>query len=121
MITRQTGKTSRRPRAKPLNEYEAFADGIVQSGQFKAAGRLSPSSSAITVRVRDGKTLTTDGPFAETKEQLGGYFCGASTAAPRRLTVPPSGFPPARRSDGSSSSGWRKLQQAKHLAGGPPV
>jgi hypothetical protein len=57
-----------------MNEYEAFADGIVKSGQFKAADRLSPSSSATTVRVRDGRTLTTDGPFAETKEQLGGYF-----------------------------------------------
>ena len=57
-----------------MKEYEAFADSIVKSGQFKAADRLSPSSSATTMRVRDGKTLTTDGPFAETKEQLGGYY-----------------------------------------------
>jgi hypothetical protein len=57
-----------------MDEYGSFTDSIVKSGQFKAADRLSPSSSATTVRVRDGKTLTTDGPFAETKEQLGGYY-----------------------------------------------
>ena len=47
---------------------------IVQSGNFKAGDRLQPTSTATTVRVRDGKTLTTDGPFAETREQLGGYY-----------------------------------------------
>ena len=57
-----------------LDEYVAFTDGIVRNGQFKASDRLAPSASATTVRVRDGKTLTTDGPFAETKEQLGGYY-----------------------------------------------
>jgi hypothetical protein len=57
-----------------MKEYEAFADSIVKSGQFKAADRLSPSANATTVRVRAGKTLTTDGPFAESKEQLAGYF-----------------------------------------------
>ena len=41
---------------------------------MRAGDRLQPSSSATTVRVRDGKTATTDGPFAETKEQLGGYY-----------------------------------------------
>jgi hypothetical protein len=57
-----------------MEEYRAFADSIVKSGQYKAADRLGPSSSATVVRVRDGRTLTIDGPFAETKEQLGGYF-----------------------------------------------
>ena len=47
---------------------------IIQSGNFKAGDRLQPASTATTVRVRDGKTLTTDGPFAETREQLGGYY-----------------------------------------------
>ena len=47
---------------------------IVQSGNFKAGDRLQPTTTATTVRVRDGKTLTTDGPFAETREQLGGYY-----------------------------------------------
>ena len=57
-----------------LAEYGAFTQGIVQSGAFKAADRLKPVNTATTVRIRDGKTLTTDGPFAETREQLGGYY-----------------------------------------------
>ena len=57
-----------------MAEYGAFTQGIVQSGAFKAADRLRPVADATTVRVRDGKILTTDGPFAETREQLGGYY-----------------------------------------------
>ena len=59
---------------KMLQEYGAFTQSIIQSGNFKAGDRLRPTSTATTVRVRDGKTLTTDGPFAETREQLGGYY-----------------------------------------------
>ncbi|MBB4369459.1 hypothetical protein GGD63_002249 [Bradyrhizobium sp. cir1] len=59
---------------KMLAEYQAFTQAIVQSGNFKAGDRLRPTTTATTVRVRDGKTLTTDGPFAETREQLGGYY-----------------------------------------------
>jgi hypothetical protein len=59
---------------KVYEEYGAFTQGIVKSGNFKAGDRLQPVSTATTVRVRDGKTLTTDGPFAETREQLGGYY-----------------------------------------------
>jgi hypothetical protein len=55
-------------------EYGAFTQGIIQSGHFKAGDGLQPTSTATTVRVREGKTLTTDGPFAETREQLGGYY-----------------------------------------------
>ena len=55
-------------------EYGAFTQSIIQSGNFKAGDRLQPTTTATTVRVRDGKTLTTDGPFAETREQLGGYY-----------------------------------------------
>jgi hypothetical protein len=57
-----------------MADYGAFTQGIVQSGHFKSADRLKPIDTATTVRVRDGKTLTTDGPFAETREQLGGYY-----------------------------------------------
>jgi hypothetical protein len=57
-----------------MAEYGEFTKGIVQSGQFKAADRLKPSSAATTVRVRNGQVATTDGPFAETREQLGGYY-----------------------------------------------
>jgi hypothetical protein len=56
------------------SEYGEFTKAIVQAGQFKAGDRLKPTATATTVRVRDGKTLTTDGPFAETREQLGGYY-----------------------------------------------
>ncbi len=59
---------------KTTAEYGAFTQAIIQSGNFKAADRLQPTSTATTVRVRDGKMLTTDGPFAETREQLGGYY-----------------------------------------------
>jgi hypothetical protein len=59
---------------KMMDEYQTFTQSIIQSGQFKAGDRLQPTTMATTVRVRDGKTLTTDGPFAETREQLGGYY-----------------------------------------------
>jgi len=57
-----------------MEEYGAFTQSIIQNGNFKAGDRLQPTTTATTVRVRDGKTLTTDGPFAETREQLGGYY-----------------------------------------------
>jgi len=59
---------------KIIEEYGVFTQSIIQSGNFKAGDALQPTSTATTVRVRDGKTLTTDGPFAETREQLGGYY-----------------------------------------------
>ncbi|MEZ0222704.1 MAG: YciI family protein [Tardiphaga sp.] len=59
---------------KMLEEYGAFTQSIVQSGNFKAGYRLQPTTTATTVQVRDGKMLTTDGPFAETREQLAGYY-----------------------------------------------
>jgi hypothetical protein len=57
-----------------LAEYRTFTQSIIQSGNFKAGDALQPVATATTVRVKDGKTLTTDGPFAETREQLGGYY-----------------------------------------------
>jgi hypothetical protein len=55
-------------------EYMEYTKAIIQGGQFKAGDRLRPTSTASTVRVRNGKVMTTDGPFAETREQLGGYY-----------------------------------------------
>lgn len=55
-------------------EYGEFSEAIKKSGHFKAGEALKPVSTATTVRVREGKTLVTDGPFAETKEQLGGFY-----------------------------------------------
>jgi hypothetical protein len=57
-----------------MKEYFDFTDDIKKSGHMLAGESLLPTSSATTVRVRNGKLGTTDGPFAETKEQLGGYY-----------------------------------------------
>jgi hypothetical protein len=57
-----------------LNEYFAFTKLVREQGVLVDADALHPTATATTVRVRDGKTLTADGPFAETKEQLGGYY-----------------------------------------------
>jgi hypothetical protein len=57
-----------------MNEYFAFTDGIRRSGHYVAGEALQPTSTATTVKVRNGKVSTTDGPFAETKEQLGGFY-----------------------------------------------
>jgi hypothetical protein len=57
-----------------MTDYRAFTQSIIQSGHFKAGDALKPTQTATTVRVKDGKTITTDGPFAETREQLGGYY-----------------------------------------------
>ena len=70
----ELGKMDATARKAMTAEYGAFTQSIIQSGHFKAGDGLQPSSTATTVRVRDGKTLTTDGPFAETREQLGGYY-----------------------------------------------
>jgi hypothetical protein len=59
---------------KYMGEYTEFTKGIRASGNFLAGDALQPTRTATTVRVREGKTLTTDGPFAETREQLGGYY-----------------------------------------------
>jgi hypothetical protein len=59
---------------KMMGEYLEFTDGIRKSGHYLGGNRLQPTHAATTVRIRNGKLSTTDGPFAETKEQLGGYY-----------------------------------------------
>ena len=56
-----------------MQEYGALIQSLVTSGQFRGGGQLRSTSSATTVRMKGGKLALTDGPFAETKEQLGGY------------------------------------------------
>jgi hypothetical protein len=56
------------------DESTELAHELHSKGQFLAASPLQPSSTATCIRVRDGKRLVTDGPFAETREQLGGYY-----------------------------------------------
>jgi hypothetical protein len=57
-----------------LGQYMEFTESIRQSGNYIAGEALNPVASATTVRVRNGRISTTDGPFAETKEQLGGFY-----------------------------------------------
>lgn len=57
-----------------MGEYFAFTEGIKKSGHFLGGEALQPVATATTVRLRNGKVSTTDGPFAETKEQLGGFY-----------------------------------------------
>ncbi len=57
-----------------MGEYFAFTEDIQKSGHYLGGEALQPVHTATTVRVRNGKVSTTDGPFAETKEQLGGYY-----------------------------------------------
>ena len=57
-----------------FGEYMQFTQDIKASGHYLGGNALQPVATATTVRVRDGKTTTTDGPFAETREQLGGYY-----------------------------------------------
>jgi hypothetical protein len=55
-------------------EFGKYTEEITKAGKYRGGNRLAPIASATTVRVRDGKRVATDGPFAETKEQLGGYY-----------------------------------------------
>ena len=61
-------------RGKIYAEYGQFGQSVKASGNYLAGAQLQPTTMATSVRVRDGKRLVTDGPFAETREQLGGYY-----------------------------------------------
>lgn len=57
-----------------IERYTSFSESLAKSGAMRSGERLHPSTNATTVRVRDGETVLSDGPFAETKEQLGGFY-----------------------------------------------
>jgi hypothetical protein len=57
-----------------MGEYFAYSDSIKKSGNYVTGQALQPVQTATTIRLRNGKLSTTDGPFAETKEQLGGFY-----------------------------------------------
>ena len=67
-------KLSEAEQRQVYGEYMKFTEGIIASGNYLAGAQLHPIATASSVRVRDGKELVTDGPFAETHEQLGGYY-----------------------------------------------
>jgi hypothetical protein len=59
---------------RAMAAYQAFGEALTKAEVYKGSNRLRPISSATTVRVADGKTQVLDGPYADTKEQLGGYY-----------------------------------------------
>jgi hypothetical protein len=61
-------------RGRWMQDYQSYTAELRSAGAMVAGDALQPTSNATTVRVRDGEQLVTDGPFAETKEQLGGYY-----------------------------------------------
>jgi hypothetical protein len=67
-------KLSAEENERLVGECAAFGEELQKEGIMVAADRLRPTATARTVRVRNGQALTTDGPFAETKEQLGGFY-----------------------------------------------
>ena len=60
--------------AQGLAAYGAYSEALVKAGMMRGGNRLQPTSAATTVRVQSGKTEVLNGPFAETREQLGGYY-----------------------------------------------
>jgi hypothetical protein len=71
---RAWAQLSEEDRQRVYAEYRQFGEQLRAAGQYVTGSQLHPTSAASSVRVRDGKRLVTDGPFAETREQLGGYY-----------------------------------------------
>jgi hypothetical protein len=67
-------KWSQEQLAAEYQAFNVFTEALAKSGAMESGNALQPTNTATTVRVRNGKTLTTDGPFAETKEQINGYY-----------------------------------------------
>jgi hypothetical protein len=83
---------------KIMRDYADWVQNLVNTGRFLGGAKLHPASSATTVRMKNGRTVLTDGPFAETKEQLGGYHLidcidlnEAMSIAARNPTLPAGG------------------------------
>lgn len=70
----QFAKMSPEDQKQAYGAYQSFMEALKKAGAYQASGRLQPTSTATTVRVSNGKTQVLNGPYTETKEQLGGYF-----------------------------------------------
>lgn len=70
-----------------FEEYRVFTESIRRSGHYVGCNRLQPPAAATTLRVREGKVTTTDGPYAETKEQLGGYYVIEADGADEAIRI----------------------------------
>ena len=91
-------------------DYRTFTEEIRASGHFVAANRLMPPETATTVRVRDGVVSTTDGPFAETKDLLGGYYVIRAKDRAEAVSI-------AARIPG----GWFGCVEVREIADDPPT
>jgi hypothetical protein len=67
-------RLSKAEQERGMAAYMAYTEALEKAGVLKGGGRLQPSSTATTVRIADGKPQVLDGPFADSKEQLGGYY-----------------------------------------------
>jgi hypothetical protein len=67
-------KMTKTEQEQGMAAYKAYGEALTKAGVFKGSNRLKPSSSATTVRVADGKSTVLDGPFVDSKEQVGGYY-----------------------------------------------
>jgi hypothetical protein len=83
-------------RERCYRESAQLAHQLNAAGQYRAAAPLQPTATATSVRVREGKRVVTDGPFAETKEQLGGYFLIDGTDLDEAIAIA-ARIPMARR------------------------
>ncbi|HYM17690.1 MAG TPA: YciI family protein [Micropepsaceae bacterium] len=70
----QWPKMTKAEQEQGIAAYRAYTEALMKAGALKGGNRLAPTSSATTVRLHDGKPKVLDGPYAESKEQLGGYF-----------------------------------------------
>ena len=80
---------------KIFEEYMTYTKRIKKEGKYVSGEALEPVSTATTVRVKNGKTVTTDGPFAETKEQLGGFYLVDATNLDEAIALA-AGIPASR-------------------------
>ena len=100
-------------RSQCYADSAAYAMQLAAKGQYLYAGPLHPTSTATSVRIRDGKRLITDGPFAETREQLGGYFLIDVENLDRAIEI--AGEIPAGR------WGTVEIRPVMEIGGLPPV
>ena len=93
-------------RQKLFGEYMQFGEQIRSSGNHLAGAPLQPTSAATSVRVREGKRLVTDGPFAETREQLGGYYLVEAKDLDEAIGIA-ARIPSARSAPSKSGPSWK--------------
>ena len=100
-------------RARMLEESVQLCNQLHQNGQYFDAAPLHPSAMSTSVKVRDGQSLVTDGPFAETREQLGGYFLVDASDLDEAISI-------ARRIPGGRI-GTVEIRQVREVAGLPKL